>query len=345
MRTVRILLTLILTITCLATLNVSHAKKPTEPPGGGGGNGDDPTEVIYFAHGNDTVQMSPDGNGKAGLNIGYWGTDFEPSAVTHAGRRLFLNWFDGDVTVMKEDGTSETLLADGVDGNWVAGGGFRWISDGSTPDMAISWIANDFDTGEVAIVRADVVYDETSGDISGIDLNSLEHFTGLSYQYDWSPDGSLIVFNDQGNLWVLDTVSMQTMPLPVANVYGSPRWSPDGEKITYGISDSAADVSRIETLDLFDGSITVIADGRLRTPIDGTVVLLPQWSPDSSAILFHFVNVRGYEDETDIIRANASGKGKQANLTADLNGSPPGPRVIGWRVVIGRFKTRHRWAR
>jgi len=42
MRFARRMLTLILAIACLATISVSHAKKPTEPPGGGGGGNDTP---------------------------------------------------------------------------------------------------------------------------------------------------------------------------------------------------------------------------------------------------------------------------------------------------------------
>ena len=227
------------------------------------------------------------------------------------------------------------LLADGQDGSWHvdSDGAFNWVFEHSNADGAISWHATNSETGQQAVVRALVNYDADTGEIDSIDLDSIERFTGISSQYDWSPDGSMIAFNDQAALEVFDTVSQQTVSLPAIKLFGTPRWSPDGRQIAYGVIDQERDVSRIETIDVIDDSITVIANGRLQSPLDGTVVFSPHWSPDSSALLYQLQNVRGYSDETHIIRANANGRGKHANLTADLDVTPLGrPWIYGWKV-------------
>jgi hypothetical protein len=328
---------------CLYCYGSAEAKGPPKPPEG-------QSELIYFAFDGDTLQMKPDGNGKIGLDLGYQGAHFEPSYAAHGGTRWFLHGAPRNVTATNEDGTTVNLFTtpppDAQGNYWRVNhdGNVRWIFDGVNEDGAVSWHYEfvrprgdgTIEVLEEEVVRASIIYDTETGDVSGLDLDSIERFPEIAKYYDWSPDGNIIVFNDQGVLWIFDTEAQSGDQafslLPVAQVYGSPVWAPDSLRIAYGIVDREVNVSRIETINLLDNSIIGIAVGRLQSPLDGIVVFYPRWSPDGSNLLYQLADARGYSDTTHVIKKSANGKGKATNLTADLNvGITRRPWIYGWR--------------
>ena len=101
-------------------------------------------------------------------------------------------------------------------------------------------------------------------DVTGLDLTSAEYYFGTSWDYDWSPDGTFVVYRDENELWIYDTLNHQHAVVPTT-VSNQPRWSPDGTRIVYGAS--AGNWTTIESIDLDDLSITVLAKAKNRYTI------------------------------------------------------------------------------
>jgi Tol biopolymer transport system component len=282
--------------------------------------------------------MEVDGSGKIPLGIGYFGSGAEPSHETHGSERLFLTSGVGQSVAVYRPGASPlTLLEPGDDGDWIVNwdGAFRWVFNGASRDGAVSWHAM-HPSGDQAVVRADVVFDASTGEILGIDLNSIQHYPGIGERYDWSPDGTMIVFHnydeqpDEGFVFIFDTLTGTLAPLPIVKAWSSIDWSPDGTRIAYTVLDREQDTTQVNVYDLSDGSITTIASGKIGGAAGGTVVNKPHWSPDSSSLVYVHWERRSFSETQDLIKIRASGKGKAENLTSDLD-SGFGTWVLGWR--------------
>ena len=323
------------TIGIVATLawlgaTTATAKKP--------GGGELPKELIYFSVDGDSWQMEVDGSGKTALGIGYFGSGAEPSHETHDATRLFLTSGTGQTVAVYRPGASPiTLLEPGDDGDWAVNwdGAFRWVFNGASRDGAISWHAT-HPSGDQAVVRADVVYDVTTGEIVGIDLDSIEHFIGIGERYDWSPDGTMIVFHDNnveqldGLVEIYDTITQAFTPLPIVQAWNRIEWSPDGMKIAYTMLDQEEDTTQVEVFDLSDNSITAVANGKLGGAAGGTVVYMPHWSPDSKSLVYVRWERRSFSESQDLIKVSATGKGQADKLTTDIDYGL-GSWVLCWR--------------
>ncbi|MFC1596541.1 hypothetical protein ACFL5Q_01155 [Planctomycetota bacterium] len=280
--------------------------------GGGGGGGDSitATGVVYYYYTPDLISMDADGTNKTlvGLDIG----SAIPSIAEHNDMRWFLQGYF-DLYVTSADNTTVTLYTAPDDATIAA---MRWISDPvGGADAYVSWYevpVGSTDMTDGTLVRAPVIY-STDGDITGLDLTSAEYYFGTSWDYDWSPDGTFVVYRDENELWTYNTFTDEHDILPTT-VSNQPRWSPDGTRIAYGAS--ADNWTTIETVDLDALSITVVAKAKNRG-VNGKFVSRPSWSPDGEFILYRHVDASGYDWYYDIMRCTHDGQ-SPTNLTADV---------------------------
>ena len=144
---------------------------------------------------------------------------------------------------------------------------------------------------------------------------------------DWSPDGSMLVFDlDFTSLWTVDVATGKTRRLyrcqtPCYFIQDG-AWSPDGRSIAFVRAE--ADASGENTA---RSSIVVlrVADGALRTvwssPRRVDVVFAPRWSPNGARLVFEldrFVDARAATTEIRGARIGtiaASGAGGPSWLT------------------------------
>lgn len=97
----------------------------------------------------------------------------------------------------------------------------------------------------------------------------------LHENFDWSPDGSKIVYASDG-LYVSDPDGQNALRITPQGEYGSePRWSPDGRWIAYAGSDASSPGIRL-----------VSPDGEQRRTVLERAVDGLDWSPDSSRLSY-----------------------------------------------------------
>jgi len=117
---------------------------------------------------------------------------------------------------------------------------------------------------------------------------------GVGCQPSWSPDGSKILFVDQGGIYMTDPDGGHRTPvLPIAGdaqfEIGTSAWSPDGKRIVY------AAMACIFTFTLGeDGSNVTKVTGE-PGPIHWTFA--PSWSPDGKRIVFESHEDTGDSDD------------------------------------------------
>jgi Tol biopolymer transport system component/DNA-binding winged helix-turn-helix (wHTH) protein len=107
---------------------------------------------------------------------------------------------------------------------------------------------------------------------------------------DYSPDGQKIVFasNRSGEfgLWVCDRNGANPMPLIESGPYltGTPRWSPNGQRIAFDSRSRAGDPDPIGNADIY----VIHADGGQPTRLtdDPAEDITPSWSRDSRWVYF-----------------------------------------------------------
>jgi hypothetical protein len=302
------------------------AQKGKKPDGGGGGGGGDaapPSGVVYYHFNAELISMGADGSNKTalGLPIG----DAIPSMARHDGTRWFLHGY-ADLSVTNEANQTITLYS-APEGAEISQ--MRWISDPvAGVDAAVSWWEYHYpDDTHGVLVRAPVVYG-ANGEMTGLDLAAAEAFSGLYWDYDWSPDGTAVAYRNGSALWIYDIVTDVHTPLPTS-INSQPRWSPDGTRIAYGAS--GENWTSIETIHLSDLSITEVARAR-NHGVNGKYVNRPIWSPDGQYIVYVHLNASGFDWYQDIIRRTRDGK-SPTNLTADVTLSfIPWLNVLGWTL-------------
>jgi len=247
-----------------------------------------------------------------------------------------------ELFAVREDGQIEVQLTDdpGVQ-PWRPGSPRRalpsWATHGGVADGKVSYLAqrwgkdalNEDVVLERGLFAVEIEWDgsgqpyaTTDPTVLGVEL-PLE-LDAYEIPYDWSPDGSSIVYSADG-VWV-------------ANAYEEPSdwlcdgwepvWSPvldDGSTlIAFRISSSGS--TEIRTISPGGGpETTVTAPGKNRT-ISGAM----DWSPNGTHLIYTRIQSKGgwnYNDSYDVYRVGADGS-DSTNLTNDLR---EGARSLGWR--------------
>ena len=180
-------------------------------------------------------------------------TKVKPDRIGHEIRLLDL-----------ASGVSRTLLSDASDARFLDRG---WLLY-ATPDQAL--FAVPFDPGKGEIMGAVVpVLDQVTVDpaTGGASFAMAENGTALYMTGDMEPltQRTLVEVDGRGN-----EVSLR---LPTRSYYGVPRWSPDGQRLTW-----QQDVGDIWVYNRVTGSRDLIASGGGHYN--------PIWMPDGSAVIY-----------------------------------------------------------
>jgi Tol biopolymer transport system component len=181
-----------------------------------------------------------------------------------------------------------------------------------------------------------------------------------SFDPQWSPDGSTVVFHSSRkldgsdvpsstyNIWRVNADGTGLIPLTNATAFGAesvePQWSPDGSKVVFYSSRKPDGTDAPNTNGTYN-IWRVNADGTGLIPLTtatarGAGSLKPQWSPDGSQVVFYSGRRLDGTDAaigtSNIWRVNAGGTGliPLTNATADFTGSaapqwsPSGSEVV-----------------
>ena len=125
------------------------------------------------------------------------------------------------------------------------------------------------------------VYDIYAMDADGSNVQRLTHTEGfgVSENPDWSPDGTRIGFDRNGEIYVMDPDGSNFRRLTQTGYESShPMWSPDGKRIAF---QSRRDGNmEIYTMDADGANVRKVSN----TPVGRS--LNPDWSPDGKKIAF-----------------------------------------------------------
>jgi hypothetical protein len=228
-------------------------------PGGGGGGGPVDTGTIYYTietNPTHVYSMNADGSGKAVLPIPGPSAELayhDASHVLHGGHRWLLARMRivGETTpqggprfeavALRDDGVSVRLT---YSGDFSVSGMVRWSPD----DARVAYFVTSVDSGGIrrnGVAIADVTYD-ASGNVTGLvatpagvaipDTTYGTTAPSLT-EFDWSPDGTQCVLTEVHSTGVIarvvDLASSGATVLPTDSTARDPKWSPDGQSISY----------------------------------------------------------------------------------------------------------------
>jgi hypothetical protein len=320
---------------CLLCCATAEAKR--------GGNKPAATGVIYYQ--SDGVwELSANGTQNSVLTLDY---GREPSYAIHDSYRWFLNTefteaAGPQLDCRREDGAVNVLLTNdpSVSVDWES---MRWVNSIDHPDAEVAFRGEQIDTdpdsdsfGEslgAAIYIASISFDSNGfPSLTSVPQVLLDD----TKDFDFSPDGSLLVYEKAGMLFVYDRLLEDTVPLGTNGENpANPQFSPDGSRIAYrslNQSDSRKNVTAIYVAELdFDGgtlfvsrdSLVVSESLRLGNFRGSVISSGPYWSPDGNYLAY------GSEDwnsnTSSVMRITADGSSR-TNLS-----STQSLFVRGWR--------------
>lgn len=130
---------------------------------------------------------------------------------------------------------------------------------------------------------------------------------------DWSPDGSALVYSDEGEIHIFDVSSGTSKPLTKGD---DPTWSPDGKLIAHRDYDSHAALITKEGLPIKSPLNAYSPIHPLRWSPDGRYVLFPERVTDRIPLIDHYrlVICRVSDGGSIIFREFGAGTGDTGNF-------------------------------
>lgn len=315
------------------------AVKPEKPP-----DDDDktPPGTLFYIHNDGTDvavwTMTGDGSDKTKVTTGITHMD-SLSRSKHGGHYWYIGFrkISGDtypdgldrqeIFAMRDDNGKTVQLTNDAT---LASSMYSWMPVWGHDDSYISWVAKrwvstetGWTLGSGGIWWQDISFD-SSGDVTGLTgTPTLEWETDYWYskphdayypharQNDLSPDGKKIVYSStDGELYVVDTIAGTESK--ITDGY-QPRWSPDGNMITFvGGSQSLGVINADGT-----GENTLVQLSNTKIKIFG--IEKPAWSPDSKYVSYKWwqLSLNNYKHGANIYIIKADGTDK-TSLTNDL---------------------------
>jgi Tol biopolymer transport system component len=186
------------------------------------------------------------------------------------GTRLAVTSFESDrfdVFTMKPDGSERTLVLENAQ------------SPSWSPDGKQLVVVRDCSSCAEEGVTSLAIVDADGKDVRALGRDGSKDSLYVSAP-EWSPDGKLIAFLDDGGSVKLISPDGERVPLPAAPIASvGVSWSPDSSKLAYDRYDGK-DTERAVVLDLASGRETV-----LPAPQGG--VESPVWSPEGDQLVFN----------------------------------------------------------
>ena len=258
------------------------------------------------------------------------------------GRIAFVSSEGGarsDIYTMEADGSNVQRLTN----NPASDSSPKWSPDGmkiafasSRDDTSVGCTSGGGCKHEIYVMNADGT-NQTRTNNTG--FFPLEWFSSIDDSFDWSPDGTRIVFesgHDDGSGSFIGSISVMNADgsnvRRLTNYPGfdySPKWSPDGTKIALGRADDFIDQGL---------NISVMnADGTNQTRF--SVGWDPRWSPDGTKIVFVSGDIFD-QSSREIYVTNADGSNVQRltsypTWNADPRWSPDGTKIAFVRRRVG----------
>ena len=196
------------------------------------------------------------------------------------------------VEVVKVDGSSRRVLADG--------GEPAWSPDGT----------------QIAFVRGEDVYRVNADGSQEFRLAS-----GLApWLLHWAPDGKKLLIGCGRRICIVDAAAGGATTLPPPEISSYPAWSPDGTKIAY------VDVGYVALSVMnADGSgVHVVTQGP-----DYASFGSPVWSSDGTKIAFD-LNDEGRPSRSYVLLVNADGSSRRVLAEGSAPAWAPGTQTLAW---------------
>jgi Tol biopolymer transport system component len=159
--------------------------------------------------------------------------------------------------------------------------------------------------------------------------------------YHFSPDGTLMVYEQVGVLFILDMLSGNTSVLTIGGLEpATPQFSPNGLQLSYQSRDRDAGVDGIHVADLGvdpdTGDLLIVRESRVaserhrKTGAGGDYITSgPYWSPTGNYLAYGVQTWAGYKRAQTVMRIAADGSNPTS--LAPYDGDVPLLIARGWR--------------
>lgn len=222
------------------------------------------TDPVY----DDIYLMDPDGSNVTRLTTSN-GYDGIPSWSPDGLSIVFESWRDGnpEIYIMENDGNNQTNLTSNS-------------ATDKAPAISPDGTKIAFDSNRTGYFE---IY---TMNLDGTGLTQLTN-NGSNFEPAWSPDGSQIVYESSGEIYIMNADGSNPSPLTNSSGRDSwPAWSPDGTKIVF-VSNRNGN-AEIYVMD---------SDGTDQTNLSNNSSndYWPSWSPDGQQIIFETHRDGDYE--------------------------------------------------